>query len=166
VREAIRQPINQASRQSNPEITANDGRIIHDVPDLIQTLRWQLSIDMDKPKDLPACGARAGIHLPPATAIALDKLITKSSSEPICAIGASAVCNDDLRFRRSFAQMLKEGSYQRHLVEYRNNDRNLHSSRFTKLSLGGESSVRLAHSKILDLSGIKPFGHASCKQAE
>ncbi len=88
---------------------------------------------MDKPKDFPACGARAGIHLPATTAIARDKLITKAESEPICAIGASAVCNDDLRFRRSLAQMLKKRSYQRRFVEYRDNDRELHSERFYKL---------------------------------
>jgi hypothetical protein len=93
-------------------------------------LRWQLAIDMDKPKDLPARAARAGIHLPGTTASALDKLITKSGSEPIGAIGAAAVCNNNLRFRRSLAQMLKKRSYQRRLIEYRNNDGELHSNDF------------------------------------
>ncbi len=110
---AVRESINQASRQVNSEVATNDIRIIHDARDLIQTLEWQFRIDMDKPKDLPARGARAGIHLSATTAIALDKLITKSGSEPICAIGASAVCNNDLRFRRSLAKMLKKGPYQR-----------------------------------------------------
>jgi hypothetical protein len=130
----VREPINQASRQANSEVAANDIRIIDDAPDLIQALEWQSSIDMDKPKDLPARGARAGIHLPATAALALDKLLTESGSESICAIGASAVCNDDLRFRRSLAQMLKERSYQRRLIEYRDDDRELHSNDFRQIT--------------------------------
>jgi hypothetical protein len=124
---AVRESINRPSRQANSEVTANDIRIFHDAPDLIQTLQWQSRIDMDKPKDLPARGARTGIHLPPTTATALDKLITKSSSEPICAIRASAVCNNNLRFRRPLAQVLKKRSDQRRLVKNRNDDRDLRS---------------------------------------
>jgi hypothetical protein len=131
---AVRESIYQASRQADPKVTANDIRIIHDARDLIQTLRWKLAIDMDKPEDLAARGARANIHLPGTTAIARDKLITKSGSEPICAIGASAVCNNNLRFRRSLAQVLKEWSYQRRLIEYRNNDRELHSNDFRQIA--------------------------------
>jgi hypothetical protein len=131
---AVRESINQASRQANSEVTANDIRIIHDARDLIQTLRWQSSIDMNKPKDLPARGARAGIHLPSTTAIALHKLITKAGSEPICAIGASAVCNNDLRFRRSRVQMLKEWLYQRRFVKNRDNDRDLRSNAFLQIA--------------------------------
>ena len=131
---AVRESINQAARQANSEVTANDIRIIHDARDLIQTLQWQSGIDMDKPKDLPARGERAGIHLPGTTAIALDKPITKSGSEPICAIGASAVCNNDLRFRRSLAQVLKKWSYQRRLVKNRDDDRDLHSNAFRRIA--------------------------------
>jgi hypothetical protein len=162
----VGESVNYALWEANSEVTANEIRIIHDAPNLIQTPSRNFGIDMNKPKDITVGDTRAGVHLPGTTAIALDNLITKSGSEPICAIGASTVCNNVLSFRRSLAQVLKKRSYQRRFVEYRNNDRNLHSSRFTKLSSGGEPSVRLAHSKILDLSGIKPFGHASCKQAE
>ena len=102
--------------------------------DLIQTFQWQSGIDMDKPKDLPARGERAGIHLPGTTAIALDKPITKSGGEPICAIGASAVCNNDLRFRRSLAKMLKKRPYQRRLVKNRDDDRDLHSNAFRRIA--------------------------------
>ena len=122
------------SRQANSEVTANDIRIIHDARDLIQTLEWQFRIDMDKPKNLPARGGRAGIHLSATTAIALDKLITESGSEPICAIGASAVCNNDLCFRRSLAKVLKKWSYQRSLVKNRDDDRDLRSNAFRRIA--------------------------------
>jgi len=114
---AVRESINQTSRQANSEVTANDIRIIHDAPDLIQTLQWQFRIDMDKPKDFPAGSPCAGIHLHGATSLAFNELIAKFGSEPIGAIGAAAVCDNDLRFRRSLAQMLKKRPYQRCLVK-------------------------------------------------
>ena len=106
--EAVRESINQAFRKANSEVTANDMWIIHDAPDLIQTLQWQFRIDMDKPKDLPARGARAGIHLDGTAALALDKAITKSGRELICAIGASAIRDNNFSSGRSLAQMLKK----------------------------------------------------------
>lgn len=132
--EAVRESINQALRQANPEVTANDSRIIHDARNLIQTSLWDFSIDMHEPKQVAASGACAGVHLPGTTAIARDKLITKAESKPICAIGASAVCNNNLRFRRSLAQVLKEWSYQRRFVKNRDNDRQLRSNAFLQIA--------------------------------
>ncbi len=131
---AVRESINQVSWQANPKESTSDAGIIHDARDLIQTLQWQSSVDMDKPKDVSARSARTDIHLPTTTAIALNKVITKSGSEPICAIGASAVCNDDLRSGRSLSQMLKEWPYQRRLVQYRDNDRDLRSNTFFQIA--------------------------------
>jgi hypothetical protein len=106
--QAVCQSINQTWRQANSEITANDLWMIHDAPDLIQTLQWQSGIDMNKPKDLPARSTRAGVHLPGTTAPALNEPITKSGGESICAIGASAVRDNNLGFCRSLAEMLKK----------------------------------------------------------
>jgi hypothetical protein len=126
--------INQAWRQANSEITANDLWIIHDAPDLIQTLQWQFGIDMNKPKDLPARDTRADIHLPATPASALNEPIAKSSSESICAIGASPVHDHDFGFWRSLAQMLKKRPYQRRLVEYGDNDRDLCPDAFLRIA--------------------------------
>ena len=131
---AVRESINQAARQANSEVTANDIRIVHDVRDLIQTFQWQSGIDMDKPNDLPARGERAGIHLPGTTGLALDKPITKSGSEPICAIGASAVRDNDLRSGRSLVKMLKKWPYQQRLIKDRNDDRDLNSNAFRRIA--------------------------------
>ena len=54
--EGVRESVNQALRQANSEVTANDIQIVHDVGDLIQTLQRQSCIDMDKPKNLPPRG--------------------------------------------------------------------------------------------------------------
>jgi hypothetical protein len=122
---AIRQSIDQGSGEADPEVTANDNWIIHDAPDLIQTLQWQFGINMNKPKDLPARGTRADIHLPTTPASALNEPIAKSSSELKRAIGASPVHDNNLGFWRSLAEMLKKWSYQPRLVDYRDNDRDL-----------------------------------------
>jgi hypothetical protein len=132
--ETVCESINQAWWQANSEVTANDIRIIHDACDFIQALQRQFRIDVDKPKDLPARGPRANIHLPGTTAIARDKLITKSGSELICAIGTSSICNNNLCVRRSLAQMLKKWSYQQRLVEYRDDDRDPGPNAFLRIA--------------------------------
>jgi hypothetical protein len=127
---AVRESINQASRQADSEVPSSDIRIFHDAPNLIQTGRRNFGVHVDKPKDVTIRGARAGIHLAAAIALALNKLITKTDGKPICAIGASAVRDNNLSSGHSLAQMFKKRSYQRRLVEYRNNDRELRSNTF------------------------------------
>ena len=56
MRKAVRQSINEASRQTNSEKTSRDLWVIHDLLDLVQTSPRNFSIDMDKPKDVAACG--------------------------------------------------------------------------------------------------------------
>jgi hypothetical protein len=145
MRKAIRKSINQAARQANSKVTANNIWIVHDAPHLTEASPRDFSVNMDKPKDLLTRGACAGVHLHGTTALALDKLITKSGGEPICAIGASAVGNDNFRFRRSLAQMLEKRPYQQRLIEHRNNNRELHSNRFSRSSSSGDHvNFRLA----------------------
>jgi hypothetical protein len=103
MRKAVCQPINQGSRQANPEVASDNIRILHDARDLIQTLQWQFGIGVDKPKDVPARGLRPGIHLRCPAALALDNLIAKSSRERICAIGASTIGHNNFRSWRSLA---------------------------------------------------------------
>jgi hypothetical protein len=111
MRKAVRQSINEASRQANPEVTANNVRIIHNARDLIQTSRRHFGIDMHKPKDFTAGDASASIHLHGPIAFTSDKLITKIGSEINGAIRASTVCNDDFGASRALAKMLKKWSY-------------------------------------------------------
>ena len=101
MRKAIREPINQPLRKANPEETANDIRVIHYAPDLIQTSQWQFNIDMDEPKDVTARSARTGIHLYGPIGRASNKLIAKARGEVDRAIGTSAVRENDLTLGRS-----------------------------------------------------------------
>ena len=111
MRKAIRESINQPLRQANPKKTANDLRIIHYAPDLIQTSRWHFSIDMDEPKNVTARSARTGIHLYGPIGLASNKLIAKARGEVDRAIGTFAVRDNNLSFGRSLAQMLKKWPY-------------------------------------------------------
>src|SRR5438034_9036826 len=80
---------------------------------------------MNKPKDVTACSGGTGIHLYGSTALAFNELITKGRGEVDRAIRTSAVSDDNLRFGRAVAQVSKKWSYQRRLIEDRNNDREL-----------------------------------------
>jgi hypothetical protein len=119
---AIRQSIDRASGEADPEVTANDIRISQDMRNLVQTSQWDFSINMQEPKHTAAGGARAGIHLPGTTAPALNEPIAKSSGELSRAIGASAVHDHDFSFGRSLAQMVEKWPYQRPLIKNRDND--------------------------------------------
>jgi hypothetical protein len=168
VRKAVRQSIDEASRQANPEVATDNIRVMQYARNFIQTSPRDFGIHMDKPKNFAVRSTRPRIHLYGPTRCALNKLIAKGRGESSCAIGASAVRDDNLGFGRSLAQMREKSPYQLRLVEHRNNDRELHLSSSLQVALnqGRESSVHLTLSKIFGLDEIKRCCHASCKQIE
>jgi hypothetical protein len=95
-------------RQSDSKITASDLWGVHDALDFIQASPRNLGIRMHKPKHITVRGAAASIHLYRTIALAHDELIAKASREINGAVRAAAVCNNNIRSRRSFAQMLKK----------------------------------------------------------
>jgi hypothetical protein len=127
--ETIRQPINQALRQPNPEKASDNIRIVHDARNLIQTLRWQFSIGVEEPKDFPARDVRPRIHLRGTTPLALNEAIAETCSEVSGAIGASTIGDNDFGSRCPLTEMREKLAYQRRFIKHRNNDRNLHCER-------------------------------------
>jgi len=111
MRKTIRESINQPLRQANPEVTADDTRVIHYALDLIQTSQWQFSIDMDEPKDVTARSTRTDIHLYGPIRLASNKLIAKARGEIDRSIGTSAIGDNNLSFGRSLLQMQKKWPY-------------------------------------------------------
>jgi hypothetical protein len=105
---AVRKSINQASRQANSEVTANDLRVIQDALNLIQASLRHFSVHMHEPKHVAAGRARAGIHLHGPIGLASNKLIAKARGEINRAIAASAVSDNNLSSVCSLAQMLKK----------------------------------------------------------
>jgi hypothetical protein len=63
---------------------------------------------MYEPKHVTVSSARAGIHLHGPIGLASNKLIAKARGEINRAIGASAVCDNNLGSGCSLAQVLKK----------------------------------------------------------
>jgi hypothetical protein len=67
---------------------------------------------------------RRRIHLPGTPLLARNEPVANVGSEISRAIGASTIGYNNFRSRRSLPQVREKSSYQRRLVENRNNDRN------------------------------------------
>ena len=105
---AVRESINQSSRQANSEVTANDLRVIQDARNLIQTSLRDFSVHVHEPKHVASGSTRAGIHLQGPIGFASNELIAKARGEINRAIAASTISDDNLSSGRSLAQMLKK----------------------------------------------------------
>ena len=105
---AVRKSINQASRQADSEVTANDLWVVHDAVNLIQTSLRDFSVHMHEPKHVAAGSACAGIHLHGPIGLASNELIAKARGEINRAIAASTVGDNNLSSGCSLAQMLKK----------------------------------------------------------
>jgi len=125
MRKGVGQSINEASRQANPEVTADDSWVVYDACNLIQTSLRNFGIDMEEPKHIALRSTRARIHLHRPIALAQHELITKSRGKVSRSIRASAIRNNNLSFGCSLAKMPKEWLYQQRLIKHRNNDREL-----------------------------------------
>jgi len=128
--ETVRQSVNNTSRQADPKVTATDSPIPDHAANLIQTSRWYFGVCMQEPENIAAGRAGASIHLYRAAAFASpNELIAEPRRKLIGAVGACTIDHNDFRSRRSLAQMLEKRTYQRRLIQNRNNDRDLHLKR-------------------------------------
>jgi hypothetical protein len=72
---------------------------------------------MQEPENIAVGRAGAGVHLYRTAAFAApNKLIAKPRRKLIRAIVACTIYDNDFRSRRSLAQMLEKGAYQRRLI--------------------------------------------------
>jgi hypothetical protein len=122
VRKAVRQSINWVLWQANPEVTSDYIRVLQYARDFIQASLRDFGIDMYEPEHVAARSTRAHVHLHCPIGVAPNELIAKARAESRCAVRASAVGHNNLRFWCSVAQMLKKWAYECRLVKNRNND--------------------------------------------
>jgi len=123
MRKAVRQSVNNTSRQADPKVTATDSSIPDYTANFIQASRWHFGVCMQEPENIAAGRTGAGIHLYRTAAFAApNELITESYRKLIRAVGACTIDHNDFRSRRSLAQMLEKRPYQRRLIQNRNND--------------------------------------------
>jgi hypothetical protein len=127
VRKTIGQSVYQVLRQANSKEPASDYRIVHNTLDLSQTSRRNFRIHMEKPKNVAVGSACTGVHLYPPIWLANNNLITKTAREISSAVEACPICDNDLSFRGSFAQVLQKWTYQGRLIKDWDNDREVHS---------------------------------------
>jgi len=128
MRKAVRQSVyDRRGGQADPKETATDFWIAHYPPNLIQRFQRHFGVGMQKPQNIAACGIGSDVHLFRTAALAApDNLIAKSLRQPVGAISARAIDDNNFRPTGSFAQVRKKRLYQRRLVKDRNNNRDLH----------------------------------------
>jgi hypothetical protein len=80
---------------------------------------------MHEPEHIATRSARAHVHLHGPIGLAPNELIAKVHAQLSRPIGASSVRDNNFRFGRSITQMLKKWTYERRLIQNRNNDREL-----------------------------------------
>jgi hypothetical protein len=153
----------------NPEVAADNARIVHNAPNLVQALHWHFNIGVNKPEDLSVRGIRAGVHLPGPTALAPNELIAGARCKLSRAIDTFAVDHNDFGSGRPLAQMLEKRAYQWRLIINWNNDRNPHSNNSSNHSQSGKSRLGQASLLLLKVRKFafvwnKNFYGASIKQ--
>ena len=128
MRKADRQSVHgSCSWQSDPEETATDFWITHYARNLIQGFQRHFGVCVQKPEDIAACRIGSNIHLPGTAArAALDNVIAKALHQPVGAVSARAIDDNNFRPTGSLPQIRQKGSYQRRLIEDRNNNGDPH----------------------------------------
>ena len=82
---------------------------------------------MQKPKNIAACSIGSEVHLFRTAALAApDNLIAEAFRQPVGAVSARAIDNNNFRPTGSLAEIRQKRAYQRRLVKDRNNNRDLH----------------------------------------
>src|SRR5207247_9095112 len=84
---------------------------------------------MKKPKHITTGRTRTDVHLHGAIAPRPDNPVGKCFGEFGCPVAASAVHDNDFRFRCSLANMLEKWADQRRVVPHRHDDGNTRSLR-------------------------------------
>jgi hypothetical protein len=128
MRKAVRQSVyGRRGRQADPKETATNFWIAHDTPNLIQRFQRNFGVCMQKPENISSCGAGSSIHLLRTAALAAsDNLIAEASRQPIGAVRARAINDNNFRPTSSLAQIREKRAYRKRLIKDRNNDRDLH----------------------------------------
>jgi hypothetical protein len=128
MRKAVRQSVyGRRGRQADPKETATDFWIAHYASNLIQRFQRHFGIGMQKPQNIAASGIGSDIHLFRTAALAApDNMIAETLRQPVGAVSARAIDDNNFRPTGSLAQIREKRAYQRRLIKDRNNNRDLH----------------------------------------
>ena len=128
MRKAVRQSVyGRRGRQADPKETATDFWIAHYQPNIIQRLQRHFGVGMQKPQNIAACGIGSDVHLFRTAALAApDNVIAEALRQLVGAVSARAIDDNNFRPTGSLPQIRQKGSYQRRLIEDRNNNGDPH----------------------------------------
>ena len=128
MRKAVRQSVyGRCGRQADPEETATDFWIAHYARNLIQGFQRHFGVRVQKPENIAACCIGSKVHLLRTTARAASyNLIAAAFRQPIGAVSAPAIDNNNFRSTGSLAQIRQKRAYQWRLIKDRNDNGDLH----------------------------------------
>ena len=128
MRKAVRQSVyGRRGRQADPEETATDFWIAHYARNLIQRFQRHFGVCVQKPENFAACCIGSDVHLPGTAARAApDNVIAEAFRQPVGAVSAPAIDDNNFRPTGSLAQIRQKRAYQWRLIKDRNNNRDLH----------------------------------------
>jgi hypothetical protein len=124
MRKAVRQSVySRRGRQTDPKETATDFWIAHYASNLIQRFPRHFGVCMQKPQNIAAYGIGSDVHLFRTVALAApDNLIAEALRQPVRAVGARAIDDNNFRPTGSLAQIREKWANQRRLIKNRNNN--------------------------------------------
>ena len=104
---AVRQSIyGRRGWQTNPKETATDFWIAHYASNLIQRFQRHFGVCMQKPQNIAHCSIGSDVHLfGTAALVALDQLIAEALRQPVGAVSARAIDDNNFRPTGSLAQI-------------------------------------------------------------
>ncbi len=113
MRKAVRQSVySRCGRQADPEETATDFWIAHYARDLIQGFQRNVGVGMQKPENIAACGVCSDVHLfCTAALVAPDNVIAEALRQPVGAVSARAIDDNNFRPTGSLAQIREKRAY-------------------------------------------------------
>ena len=110
MRKAVRQSVyGRRGRQADPKETATDFWIAHYARNLIQRFQRHFGVCMQKPENIAACCIGSDVHLFRTAALAApDNLIAEALRQPVGAVSARAIDDNNFRPTGSLAQIRRE----------------------------------------------------------
>jgi hypothetical protein len=113
--------------QPDPKETATDFWIGHHAANLIQRFQRHFGVCVQKPQNIAACGIGSGIHLFGTAALAApDNLIAEPFRQPLGAVSARAIDDNNFSPTGSLAQVREKRAYQRRFIKNGNDNGDLH----------------------------------------
>jgi hypothetical protein len=146
MRKAVRQPVyGWRGRQTDPEETTTDFWIAHYARNLVQRFHRHFGVSVQKPENIAACCIGSKVHLfCTAAHAATNNPIAEAFRQPVGAVSASTINNNNFCPTGSLAQTRQKWPYQPRLIKDRNNNGNPHRRFLSEPSFAREGKIAVS----------------------